>query len=406
MLSLLLKLPLKFKFWMVNGCSFLGMASLSLFAIYSEFKISNSENFTSYFLERSPYYAVLTFVLMLIVLGGSQLLITFVEKHICHLRDAMKQAEQESDLCVQVESHAADEVGQMSNSFNAMQNHFRHLASSMINTSNEIQELIIQLNNKFNNSNQSMQQQRNVTESAAHNMTELADYSLGINEHTKNAESASRSALDLVSDGRNNLAQVMSSIHQLTEDTQHSGQLVDSLAEKTDGITEFLTVIRDISEQTNLLALNAAIEAARAGESGRGFAVVADEVRNLASKTHEATDEIAQILNSFIEGTKQAVSALQKSQEDVETSVSQADSAQITYTEISNAVNQINEYNLQIVNETVSQCKLIDTIKNLIIEIESLSEKTSADTHDASESSQQLEGLVNGLNSQVQHFKV
>ena len=406
MLSLLLKLPLKYKFWMVNSCSFFGMAALSLFALYSEYKIVGSENIVSYFIERSPYYAVLTFVLMLIVMGGSQLLITFVEKHICHLRDAMQQAEQQSDLCVQVETHAADEVGQMSNSFNAMQNHFRHLTTAMIDTSGEIQQLIIKLNNKFNNSSQSMQAQRNVTESAAHNMTELADYSLGINEHTKNAESASRSALDLVSEGRNTLSEVMNSIHQLTEDTQRSGELVDSLAKNTDNITQFLSVIRDISEQTNLLALNAAIEAARAGESGRGFAVVADEVRNLASKTHEATDEIEHILNSFVDGTKQAVNALHQSQENVQTSVNQADSAQTTYNEITNAVNQINDYNLQIVNETVAQCKLIDTIRNLITDIESLSQTTTSDTEEASESSQELEGLVLGLNSQVQHFKV
>lgn len=73
---------------------------------------------------------------------------------------------------------------------------------------------------------------------------------------------------------------------------QTSAQQVRALSERSESITAFIDLIKQISSQTNLLALNAAIEAARAGEHGRGFAVVAEEVRHLADSSARAAEDV------------------------------------------------------------------------------------------------------------------
>ncbi|MGL2500737.1 chemotaxis chemoreceptor TlpD [Helicobacter pylori] len=88
-------------------------------------------------------------------------------------------------------------------------------------------------------------------------------------------------------------------IESLYEKMQNATSLADSLNQRSNEITQVISLIDDIAEQTNLLALNATIEAARAGEHGRGFAVVADEVRKLAEKTQKATKEIAAVVKSM-----------------------------------------------------------------------------------------------------------
>lgn len=100
-------------------------------------------------------------------------------------------------------------------------------------------------------------------------------------------------------------------LEQLVIQTEKSTQQIRELHQRSDSISQLVSVIDEIANQTNLLALNAAIEAARAGEQGRGFSVVADEVRELASKTQRSTEQIQQTVAQFRTNITTAVEAMQ-----------------------------------------------------------------------------------------------
>ena len=75
----------------------------------------------------------------------------------------------------------------------------------------------------------------------------------------------------------------------LMESTEGISGKLDTISQRTGGISGIVTTITKIADQTNLLSLNAAIEAEKAGEYGIGFSVVAREVRRLADQTAVAT---------------------------------------------------------------------------------------------------------------------
>ncbi len=111
---------------------------------------------------------------------------------------------------------------------------------------------------------------------------------------------------------------VVSATNDLATEIKSIALVVTLLEEDSNNVGAVLTLIKGVAEQTNLIALNAAIEAARAGEHGRGFAVVADEVRNLAGKTHQAIDDIIEIIDGLQVRARSAVKKMEDGQDKVE----------------------------------------------------------------------------------------
>ncbi|MBO6836078.1 MAG: HAMP domain-containing protein [Alphaproteobacteria bacterium] len=149
--------------------------------------------------------------------------------------------------------------------------------------------------------------------------------------------------------------EVVHSFEEVREMAGRSGQATDrvsnaakdaadsiqSLAEDAKKIGEVVVLIREIADQTNMLALNATIEAARAGEAGKGFAVVASEVKSLATRTGQATGEIADRIGQVQSRTERAVSEINAVTEQILEMAEIADSISSTVRQRAEAASDI-----------------------------------------------------------------
>lgn len=171
-------------------------------------------------------------------------------------------------------------------------------------------------------------------------------------------------------------------------------------------IGSILDVIQSIAEQTNLLALNAAIEAARAGESGRGFAVVADEVRALANKTQQSTEEIKKSIDSLQIGSKDAVSAIQSASSITNDSKQTFDQTDALMDSVSSAVNRLFDMTTNISLMATEQARVSSDIQHNINNIHSAADVTAERMNEASTSSQDIDQVIDDLQSNVSRFKV
>ncbi|HOT61336.1 MAG TPA: methyl-accepting chemotaxis protein [Treponemataceae bacterium] len=115
-----------------------------------------------------------------------------------------------------------------------------------------------------------------------------------------------------------------------------ANEMIRTVIQRSDGLSEATSLISGIAGQTNLLAMNAAIEAAHAGDAGRGFAVVADEIRKLAEGAGTQAKSIArdiQDMRDLIADVGRSSGDTNRAFEEIEASVNQ----------VNDLVSQINQ---------------------------------------------------------------
>jgi len=358
------------------------------------------------FTDRFTHYALAVLILMLAMLGASQLLIRFLLSQLNTLKDVMLHVEKTGDLSARVPLACKDEVGQMASAFNAMQAGYQRVVNTVANTARQLDVGAARLASSMNDVRHGMLGQQSETDQAATAINEMSATVYHIAQHAGATRDLSQTADTLAGSGQEVVSRVQKSIAGLSGGVQQTAEMIQQLAEDSQKINSVVSVIHSIAEQTNLLALNAAIEAARAGEMGRGFAVVADEVRNLAKRVQTSTDEITTMVAALQAGTRDAVDFMQESSFKADDCVQQAQEAGAALAEITGAVAQMRESNTQIAVAAEQQSQVAEEMNRAVVSIRDVTENTVQQTVDSATTSNELATLAGELSKAIGQLRL
>lgn len=185
---------------------------------------------------------------------------------------------------------------------------------------------------------------------------EISDKIASIADETSNALNESKNAADAA-------AESTDVVIKANEEMDRMLAAMDDITESSKKIESIISTIDSIAFQTNILALNAAVEAARAGEAGKGFAVVADEVKNLSGKSAEAVSSTAKLIEISMKAVENGTNIAKETAENLQSVLK---STQVSET-----------HSKLIANLTKSQLVSIDAVRE---QIEQISELISENT--------------------------
>ena len=357
-------------------------------------------------LDKAPYYAVLVFLAMLVVLFCSQMLIQFVSKPMQLLRDTMNEVQQRGDLRVSVESRSRDEVGQMTDAFNGMVKDLARIVTEIRSAAMTMDVMSKNLVQEVDGNANSIEVQKGEAARLVDAITHMAANNQHVQDNATDNNQRSLASVTVAAEGNQQIEYVVESITRLAADIRESAEVVQQLAEETGAISSALDVINSIAEQTNLLALNAAIEAARAGEQGRGFAVVADEVRNLAQRVQDSTEEIKVMLHKLESSSSTAVEVMNARSDAAQRCVEQADSADKVIHEIASNVQAINDANGQIAQSIIQQTKTVEDVSGSVTKLSEEMESVSESVKRNAGAAQILAELSSRMAKVIEHLKL
>jgi methyl-accepting chemotaxis protein len=312
----------------------------------------------------------------------------------------------DGNLSKTIEVDGNDEPARLLQALASMQTNLRKTIEQIAGSATQLGAAAEELSAVTEEASRGLQQQNNEIEQAA---TAVNEMTAAVEEVARNAVStseASNQSTQAAREGRDQVVKTVDAIQTMTHDVQNTAHMIEGLATQGRDIGKVLDVIRAIAEQTNLLALNAAIEAARAGEAGRGFAVVADEVRALAHRTAQSTQEIEKMVAGIQNGTGEAVSSMQQSNQRTQSTLEMARAAGVALEQITQSIHQINERNLVIASASEEQAQVSREVDRNLVNIRDLATQSAAGANQTSAATHELSRLAVDLNAMVARFVI
>lgn len=309
------------------------------------------------------------------------------------------------NLCIEIEVHRQDELGQLLAATRSMVGHLREVVGRIGCGVEELSVVAKGCADLSTGAALITQRQSQEAELSASALVEMAANAHEVAAHTQQASLSARDAEQHARFGAKMVADAVDRIDGLAEGVLATKASMASLFIESERIGSILDVIRSVSEQTNLLALNAAIEAARAGDQGRGFAVVADEVRALARRTQSATMDISTTIDSLQKMSRQAMEYSENCLVQASGAVEQVRLADDSLISITQSVSLIEKMNQQVAEAITQQSSVAEEVSRSVVTVRDDAEKSVAKASESAGFSGVLQQLSIELSQCIALFR-
>lgn len=327
-----------------------------------------------------------------------------------------------------------DEIGRLARAISAMIAELRRLASALNESAAETASMTAEITGsseemaasagQIAHTASDLSQQANLMAetiqtlagSSEHLVTVASELDVGAHEGVE--RNAQLRALAL--ENRARLDESSRSLTALSGDVEASAASIEQLAQASEEVRSFVTLVQKLARQSKLLALNAAMEAARAGEHGHGFAVVAEEVRRLAAMSSDAAERTENVVSGVLRGIAQSRTSSERTVDTVRAVRGATEEGSRSFGHIEKAVADADGWTSSIQRASTAASGLVhdmrskldslavgtDSFAAAMQEVAASSEEQSASTEEIAAAASTLAGAADRLSRLVANLRL
>jgi methyl-accepting chemotaxis protein len=327
-----------------------------------------------------------------------------------------------------------DEIGRLSRAIAAMIGELRRLAGALNESASETTSMTAEITSsseemaasagQIAHTASDLSQQANLMAetiqalagSSEHLVALASELDVGAHEGVERNGQLRALALE----NRSRLDESSRSLTALSGDVEASASSIEQLAQASEEVRSFVTLVQKLARQSKLLALNAAMEAARAGEHGHGFAVVAEEVRRLAAMSSDAAERTENVVSGVLRGIAQSRTSSERTVETVRAVRGATEEGSRSFGAIEKAVADADGWNSSIQRASTAASGLVqdmrskldslavgtDSFAAAMQEVAASSEEQSASTEQIAAAAATLAGAADRLSRLIANLRL
>ena len=354
-------------------------------------------------------FLILGIIVMILLLVASVYFVSgFIERRITNPAAKLARAAEAvaaGDLSMRVDDIGGfdDEIGRLARAITAMIDELRRLAMALNQSSSETASMTTEITasteemaasaGQIAHTAADLSQQASQMAGMIQTLAASSDHLVGIagELETGASEGVRRNAhlRALALDNRSRLDESAKSLVGLSGDVEASAAAIEGLAQASEEVRTFVTLVQKLARQSKLLALNAAMEAARAGEHGHGFAVVAEEVRRLAAMSSDAAERTEQVVSGVLRGVEASRSTSARTVDTVRAVRGVTENASRSFGEIETAVAEADGWTATIERAATTANGLVQEMQQKLESMSSGTESFAAAMQEVAASSEE-----------------
>lgn len=227
-----------------------------------------------------------------------------------------------------------------------------------------------------------------------------------ISDNTIKGYEEAQKTVQISRDGNTQVGESLGVMKEIKNNMEETVSLMRKVFESSKQILSIVEILAEINQDTEILSMNVTVQATRAGEAGKPYKIVADSFKALSERSALEGKKASGLLNGIVNDIKIALSAIEKTRNEVEHGVNVTEKAFESFAVMKDTTEKLAVTVESISKDAKEHAKTAVQVEKEMREILTTTETNRKSTEDTVNAIKDISTVAQDMTRSVKTFKI